>query len=83
LALRLPATPMCLSMVRLLIDRRDPKDRGAGMLILTRRIGERIFIGDQVFLTVVGIRGDQIRLGIAAPRSVVVHRRRFLPFVLF
>jgi carbon storage regulator len=62
-------------MVCLLVDRGDPKDRGAQMLILARRVGERIFIGDEVFLTVVGIRGDQIRLGIEAPRSVAVHRR--------
>lgn len=48
------------------------------MLILTRRIGERIFIGDEVFITVVGIRGDQIRFGIEAPRSVVVPRRKLL-----
>jgi carbon storage regulator len=46
------------------------------MLILTRRIGERLFIGDEVFVTVVGIRGDQVRIGVEAPRSVAVHRRR-------
>ncbi len=44
------------------------------MLILTRRIGESIVIGDDVVLTVVEVRGDAVRLGIAAPRSVNVHR---------
>jgi len=44
------------------------------MLILTRRIGERIIIGDDIFLTVLGIKGLQVRLGIEAPQSFSVHR---------
>ena len=44
------------------------------MLILTRRIGESVVIGDDIVLTVVEVRGDAVRLGIAAPRSVDVHR---------
>jgi carbon storage regulator len=45
------------------------------MLILARRIGESIIIGDQVEVSVVDIKGDQVKLGIAAPRSVPVFRR--------
>lgn len=44
------------------------------MLVLTRRLGERIKIGDDVTVMVLEIRGGQVRLGIAAPRSVPVHR---------
>lgn len=44
------------------------------MLILTRRIGETIMIGDEVKLTVLGIKGNQVRLGVDAPKEVSVHR---------
>ena len=44
------------------------------MLILTRQIGESIMIGDDVIITVLGIRGEQVRIGIDAPRDVPVHR---------
>ncbi len=44
------------------------------MLILTRRIGEAVVIGDDVKLTVLGVRGNQVRLGIDAPKEVSVHR---------
>lgn len=44
------------------------------MLILTRRIGESIYIGDEVRLTVLGVRGTQVRIGINAPKGVPVHR---------
>lgn len=44
------------------------------MLILTRRVGERIIIGDDVEVTVLGVRGNQVRLGIDAPSEVAVHR---------
>jgi carbon storage regulator len=44
------------------------------MLILTRRIGETLIIGDDVTITVLGIKGHQVRLGINAPKEVSVHR---------
>jgi carbon storage regulator len=44
------------------------------MLVLSRKIGERIRIGDNVVLTVVRIHGDKVRLGIEAPSSVTIHR---------
>lgn len=44
------------------------------MLILTRRIGETLFVGDDVTVTVLGIKGNQARLGINAPKDVAVHR---------
>lgn len=44
------------------------------MLILTRRIGESVIIGDDVKVTVLGVKGSQVRLGIDAPKTVTVHR---------
>jgi carbon storage regulator len=44
------------------------------MLILTRRVGETIMIGDEVTVTVLGVKGSQVRIGINAPRDVSVHR---------
>lgn len=44
------------------------------MLILTRRVGETIVIGDDVIVTVLGIKGNQVRIGINAPKTVSVHR---------
>lgn len=44
------------------------------MLILTRRIGETLVIGDNTFCTVLGVKGNQVRFGIAAPLEVPVHR---------
>ena len=61
-------------------------ERGAGLdyfdiywerwevLILTRRVGETLMIGDDVTVTVLGIKGNQVRIGINAPREVAVHR---------
>ena len=44
------------------------------MLILTRRVGETLMIGDSVTVTVLGVKGNQVRLGINAPKDVGVHR---------
>ena len=44
------------------------------MVILTRRVGESLRIGDDVSVTVLGIKGSQVRLGVNAPKSVSVHR---------
>ncbi|MBF0212305.1 MAG: carbon storage regulator CsrA [Magnetococcales bacterium] len=44
------------------------------MLILTRRIGESLNIGDEIKITLLGIKGNQVRIGIDAPRDVEVHR---------
>jgi len=44
------------------------------MLILTRRVGETVVIGDNVDITVLGVKGNQVRLGVKAPREISVHR---------
>lgn len=44
------------------------------MLILTRRIGETLMIGDDITVTVLGVKGNQVRVGVNAPRDVAVHR---------
>ncbi len=48
------------------------------MLILSRKIGQHIVIGGGIEITVVDVRGEQVRLGITAPRSVAVHRKELL-----
>ncbi len=47
---------------------------GEGMLILTRRVGESLMVGDEVTVTVLGVKGNQVRIGVNAPREVAVHR---------
>jgi len=44
------------------------------MLILTRRVGETLVVGDDVTVTVLGVKGNQVRLGVNAPKDVTVHR---------
>lgn len=44
------------------------------MLILTRRVGETLMIGDEIMVTILGIKGNQVRLGVHAPKEVSVHR---------
>lgn len=44
------------------------------MLILTRRVGETLMVGDEVTVTVLGVKGNQVRLGVNAPKDVSVHR---------
>jgi len=48
--------------------------RSFTMLILTRRVGETLTIGDAVTVTVLAVRGSQVRLGVAAPKDIAVHR---------
>lgn len=45
------------------------------MLILTRRIGETLMVGDEVTVTVLGVKGNQVRIGVTAPKDVSVHRQ--------
>ena len=44
------------------------------MLILTRRVGETLMVGDNVTVTVLGVKGNQVRIGVNAPKEVSVHR---------
>jgi len=44
------------------------------MLILTRRVGETLMVGDEVTVTVLGVKGNQVRIGVNAPREISVHR---------
>jgi carbon storage regulator len=44
------------------------------MLILTRRVGETVMIGDHVTVAIIGVKGNQIRIGVNAPKDVAVHR---------
>lgn len=44
------------------------------MLILSRRVGETLMVGDEVTITVLGVKGNQVRIGVNAPKDVAVHR---------
>ena len=44
------------------------------MLILTRRVGESLMVGEEITVTVLGVKGNQVRIGVNAPRDVAVHR---------
>ena len=44
------------------------------MLILPRRVGETLMVGDEVTVTVLGVKGNQVRIGVTAPKEVAVHR---------
>ena len=48
------------------------------MLILTRRVGESLMVGDDVTITVLGVKGNQVRIGVKAPKEVAVHREEIL-----
>jgi carbon storage regulator len=54
---------------------RDEHQRGAVMLVLSRKKNESIIINDNITVTVIEIRGDKVRLGIEAPKDITVHRR--------
>lgn len=59
-----------------------PKIKGKGMLVLSRKVGEKLVIGDDVTVAILSVRGNQVRIGIAAPPEVQVHREEIYQRVL-
>jgi carbon storage regulator len=55
---------------------------GRTMLVLTRKVNQSIVIGDDVEIVVLDVRGEQVRLGIRAPRSITVHRKEIYELIL-
>jgi len=55
---------------------------GRAMLVLTRRVGEKLVIGDDVTIAILSVRGNQVRIGIAAPPEVQVHREEIYQRIL-
>jgi carbon storage regulator len=66
--------PVPLCVVFAARNRLLPDTPGGTMLILSRRLGERVKIGDEVTVTVLGMRNGLVRIGVTAPKSVAVHR---------
>jgi carbon storage regulator len=65
----------CTTRGRILCNtQREDGIRGKSMLILTRRVGETINIGASITVTVLGVKGNQVRIGVNAPRDIPVHR---------
>ena len=63
--------PARLAEMRSHLAERTPE---GNMLILTRRVGETLMVGDQITVTVLGVKGNQVRIGVNAPKEVAVHR---------
>ena len=55
-------------------DLQNSAERASFMLILTRRIGEKLMIGDDIAVSILGVKGNQVRIGVKAPDDVSVHR---------
>lgn len=58
------------------------RKEGRGMLLLTRRVGDSIIIGDDIKITVLKVNGKQVRIGVSAPREVSVHREEIYKRIL-
>jgi carbon storage regulator len=66
------AGAVTISFLQTVVPKRIRKEKG--MLILTRRVGETLMVGDDVTVTVLGVKGNQVRIGVNAPKEVAVHR---------